>query len=138
MLDLFFEEGWSKQRIVDDPRFNRSPHTLDTLIREAKRMGRTRKKITYFDKRARENWEVVSAAHAKLGVLISRYMSAQRINTTQFGLRVNMTRNQVAMLQAGAYDPKLSQVFTICKLLDVPPEELLQGMHNGPIRAPVA
>lgn len=135
MLDLYFNEGWSKARICSDPRFNRSPHTLETLIREARKRGRTRKKIAKFDARARVNWKVLSPAHAKLGVLITRHMATHKMGATQFGLLVNMTRNKVSMMQAGSFDPNLMTLLLICKVIDIKPQDIFQGMHNGPISA---
>jgi DNA-binding Xre family transcriptional regulator len=140
MLDLYFEEGWSQQRVADDPRFNRSIHTVRALIREAKQVhGRVRKKTTTYDPRRRENWKGLSSAHIKLGVLTDRYMAVHSMNATQFGLAVALTRNQVARLGSGAYDLKLTDLVRICKLLDIEIESIFKGMHKGNvIRAPLS
>lgn len=138
MLDLYFEDGWSPGRISSDPRFNRSIHTVKALIREAKLLGRVRKKKTAYDPRRRENWRPLSAAHVKLGVLVTRHMSVRSMNATDFGTRVNLTRNQVSLIGSGAFDLPLSALMRICVEIEVDVKEIFVGMHAGPIRAPAA
>lgn len=139
MLDLFFDEGWSKQRIADDPRYNRSPHTLTALIREAKLKGRVRRKKSTHDPRRRENWKSLSPAHIKVGVLVNRHMAVRDINPTQFGLLVGLTRNQVAMMGSGAYDLKLTALVRVCLVLDIEVTSVFRGMSpSSTVRAPVS
>lgn len=136
VLTLYFEEGLSEGEVVRRTAYSAS--AVAQMIREEKRVNPTRadaRVSTRFDRRRSDNRTVLSATHAKLGVLMARFIALNRMNAMEFGLAVNMTRCQVSEALAGYHDFSLTEMQRICTILQVEIQSVFQGMHHGPVSA---
>lgn len=91
-----------------------------------------RKPIRY-DRRKMIERKPISAAHVKLGLLVSRFQASHKLRLIELSMLFNLSRPTVSQIITGSYDIALSELQFICKFLNVPIEEIFKGMHNGPI-----
>lgn len=134
---LFFEEGLSEEEVAR--RTNYSKSSVAQIVRETKLVDPKRAEARVparYDRRLSANRTVLSGVHAKIGIHMNRFMAANKMNITEFGLAVGMTRSQVSEAQAGSYDFPLTQLQAVCRIINIDPATVFIGMHNGPISAP--
>lgn len=133
MMDDYFDNAMSAKAVA--AKYGRAVNTVEALKRAERLKGRTRTKGAISDPRRIENRSPLSGVHIKLGLLITRYKAVHRLNCTQFGLLVNLSRNAVGEAESGSRDLTLTEIMRVCRVLDTDPVSLFHGMHNGPITA---
>lgn len=133
---LYFDEGFSEPEVAR--RMNYNERSVNIIIKKAAKLNPDRaanRKRADYDPRKIENRVPLSPAHVKLGLLITRFISNNRLHTGSFGLMVGMNRSSVSHAISGSHDFKLTELVAVTNLLEIPVEEIFKGMHNGPIRA---
>ena len=132
----FFDLGHSETEVVRAS--NYAIQTVRLILKqEAQRnpeRAKARKPLKR-DRRKMDERKPISAAHIKLGLMVSRYQSVHHLRLIEMSMLFNLSRPTVSQIITGSYDIPLSQLQFICKFLNVPVEEIFKGMHNGPIFA---
>jgi DNA-binding Xre family transcriptional regulator len=108
------------------------------MVREEAKKNPTRaaaRMPARYDRRKMVNRSVLSGAHARLGLLISRFMANHQMKSMEFALLVGLTRVNVSEALSGYYDFRLTELESVCRLLGIEAQDIFKGMHNGPIRA---
>lgn len=118
MMDKYFDDGWSETAVQRE--YHRTVSLIRKLIRAEKLKGRTRLKTRGSkDPRRRENRRALSQMHSIVGVRVAYHRSREKLNMTDFGLKVDLSRTRIGELESGSFDFTLTQLQKIAVELDI-------------------
>jgi DNA-binding XRE family transcriptional regulator len=115
ILDDHFEKGKSYSRSA-----------VEKMCRDAKKAGRQyNADIKRVDSRSKENKRPRSSLHAKIGLTVYQYRTRNKLNYTEMGEKLNVSRFQIQDIEYGCFSIPLELLVRISELVDVPLPELV-------------
>lgn len=121
----YYEEGADRPALCK--KYNMTIAGMNKVIAFGKQTypDRVRNPSRKVDPRRTENRRPLSPVHLTIGLRVTRYMREHKLNCTEFGVRVNLTRVRVSELQSGYYDPRITDLNAIAAVLEIPVFELM-------------
>jgi hypothetical protein len=117
IVNRFYDEGRSYSWLSNE--YGLAEITIRKMVARDVLNNGARERVAHVQPTCRLADKPLSYAHAMLGNKVSEYIERNKLGPTTFGAPVKLSRHKVRALMRGVYDPSMSELQKLSKVLGI-------------------